>query len=58
MSRSTRGRSSNLPGPDHRKNKLPHGICRVRMRRGTDAWYRTLAWIDVVATASAGQTQA
>lgn len=45
-------------GTGHRKNLLPHGTCRVRMRRGTDAWYRTLAWIDVVAAALAGQTKA
>ena len=39
------------PGTGHRKNHLPHGVCRVRMRRSADALYRTLAWIDVIADA-------
>jgi hypothetical protein len=37
------------PGTGHRKNKLSHGVCRVRMRRSADAWHRTLAWIEVIA---------
>ena len=35
-------------GSGHRKNHLPEGVCRVRMRRSTDAWLRTLSWIDVL----------
>lgn len=42
-------------GTGHRKNRLRHGICRVRMRRATDAWYRTMEWITVVASALAGK---
>jgi len=37
------------PGTGHRKNKLPHGVCRVRMRRSADAWHRTMAWIELIA---------
>lgn len=37
-------------GTGHRKNILPNGVCRVRLRRGTDAWLRTLTWIDVLRT--------
>lgn len=44
------------PGTGHRTNILRHGICRVRMRRATDAWYRTMVWIGVVADVLAGQT--
>lgn len=40
-------------GSGHRKNTLDHGVCRVRMRRGTNASYRTAEWIDVVANALA-----
>ncbi len=36
-------------GTGHRKNTLPNGVCRVMMRRGTDAWIRTMEWIDVLA---------
>lgn len=36
-------------GTGHRKNHLPHGVCRVRVRKSVDAWIRTMAWIDVVA---------
>lgn len=36
------------PGTGHRKNTLPNGVCRTRMRRGTDAWYRTEAWTEVI----------
>ena len=38
-------------GTGHRKNHLPSGVCRVRLRRGTDAFLRTMAWIDVLAGA-------
>ena len=37
-------------GTGHRKNKLAHGVCRVHMNRSTDAWWRTLAWIESLAT--------
>lgn len=33
-------------GTGHRKNKLAHGVCRVIVRRSTDAWIRTMAWIS------------
>ena len=36
-------------GTGHRKNHLTHGVALIRMRRSTDAWIRTLAWIDVLA---------
>ena len=36
-------------GTGHRKNHLPHGICRVRMRNPSDPWNRIMVWIDVVA---------
>lgn len=42
-------------GTGHRKNRLVHGVCRIRMRRATDAWHRTLVWIGVVAAALAGR---
>ena len=35
-------------GTGHRKDHLPHGTCRLTMRSSTDAWLRTLEWIDVV----------
>ncbi len=34
-------------GTGHRKNHLPSGVCRVRMQRSTDAWIRTMVWLDV-----------
>lgn len=37
------------PGTGHRKNPLPHGVCRVRTLRGSNHWNRTMVWIDVVA---------
>lgn len=43
-------------GTGHRKNHLFHGVCKVRMRRSTDAWIRTLVWVDVVATAFTAAT--
>jgi hypothetical protein len=36
-------------GTGHRNNRLPHGICRVTVRRSTDAWVRTMGWIDALA---------
>jgi len=36
-------------GTGHRKNNLIHGVCRVSMTKSTDAFHRTMAWIDVVA---------
>ena len=33
-------------GTGHRKNKLAHGVCRVQMSCSTNAWFRTMAWID------------
>jgi hypothetical protein len=36
-------------GTGHRKNKLAHGVCKVQMSRSTDAWWRTMAWIDCLA---------
>ena len=35
-------------GTGHRKNHLPSGVCRVRVRRSTDAWIRTMAWIGSI----------
>ncbi len=40
-------------GTGHRKNHLLHGVCRVSMRRSTDAWERTMAWIDALPVALA-----
>jgi hypothetical protein len=37
------------PGSGHRKNHLPHGICRVRVMRPADHWNRVMTWIDVAA---------
>ena len=34
-------------GTGHRKNHLPHGGCRVRMLRSTNAWLVTMVWLDV-----------
>lgn len=36
-------------GTGHRKNHLPHGICRVRTRNASNHWHRVIVWIDVVA---------
>lgn|GEM_PF-5389620 len=33
-------------GTGHRTNTLPHGVCRLTMRRSSDALHRTLAWIE------------
>ncbi|MGH8913076.1 MAG: hypothetical protein ACRDZM_01000 [Acidimicrobiia bacterium] len=35
-------------GTGHRKNHLSTGVCRVTMRRSTDAFLTTMAWIDFV----------
>jgi hypothetical protein len=35
-------------GTGHRKNHLPHGVCRATMRRSTDAWITTLAWVNFI----------
>lgn len=32
-------------GTGHRTNHLPHGVCKVRMRRSADAWVMTMAWV-------------
>jgi hypothetical protein len=37
-------------GPGHRKNHLPHGVCRVRTLRASNYWQRVMVWIDVVAS--------
>lgn len=36
-------------GTGHRKNIHAQGVCRVVVRNGTDAWLRTMTWIDSVA---------
>jgi hypothetical protein len=36
-------------GTGHRKNHLSHGVCRVRLRRGTDAFLKTMSWVDYLA---------
>ena len=36
-------------GTGHRRNRLPWGVCRVFVRRSTDAWLRTMEWVDVLA---------
>lgn len=40
------------PGTGHRKNHLPHGVCRVRVRRSSNPHVRTMEWIDVIAGSS------
>jgi hypothetical protein len=35
-------------GTGHRSNRLKHGVCRVRMRRSTDAYLRTMTWIAML----------
>lgn len=34
------------PGTGHRKNRLPHGVCRIRVCRSADHWQRTMEWIQ------------
>ena len=36
-------------GTGYRKNHLAHGVCRVHLRRGTDAFIRTMVWIENLA---------
>jgi hypothetical protein len=36
-------------GTGHRKNHLPHGVCKVRVRRSSNMWNRVMAWKEVVA---------
>ena len=36
-------------GTGHRKNHLPCGVCRVTLRRSTDAFVRTMKWIETLA---------
>ncbi|MCP3974114.1 MAG: hypothetical protein GY720_06435 [bacterium] len=35
-------------GTGHRKNHLAHGVCAVIVRRSTDAFHRTMGWIDAL----------
>jgi hypothetical protein len=35
-------------GTGHRKNHLATGVCRVTMRRSTDAFLRTITWIRFI----------
>jgi hypothetical protein len=35
-------------GTGHRKNHLAYGVCRVTMRKSTNAFVTTLTWIDIV----------
>jgi len=37
-------------GTGHRKNTLQWGVCRATLRRSTDAWIRTMEWIEVLGT--------
>ncbi len=37
------------PGTGHRKNRQRHGVCRVRLRRSTDAWLSVMEWVHVLA---------
>ena len=32
-------------GTGHRRNRLEHGVCRVRVCRSTDHWHTTMEWI-------------
>ena len=41
-------------GTGYRKNHLPFGVCQVRVRKCSDHWIRTMAWVDTVATARWG----
>ncbi len=36
------------PGTGHRNNRLPWGVCRVRLRRSADAFVTTMAWIEAL----------
>jgi len=35
-------------GTGHRKNHLAHGVCRVSMRKSTNAWITTLTWVEFI----------
>jgi len=35
-------------GTGHRKNHLAHGVCTVLLRRSTDAFHRTMGWIEAL----------
>lgn len=35
-------------GTGHRKNRIPFGVCTLKVRRCTNGWYRTLAWIEAL----------
>jgi hypothetical protein len=35
-------------GTGHRKNHLAHGVCRVSMRKSTNAWITTMAWVGFI----------
>jgi hypothetical protein len=35
-------------GTGHRGNTLEHGVCRTHMRRSTDHFLRTMAWIEAL----------
>jgi hypothetical protein len=37
-------------GTGYRKNHLAHGVCRVSMRKSTNAWITTLAWVEFIKT--------
>jgi hypothetical protein len=39
------------PGTGHRKNRLAQGVCRIAVRRSTDHFVRTMAWIDALESA-------
>jgi len=34
------------PGTGHRKKKLPHGVCRVRVDKASDHWHAVMQWIE------------
>ena len=33
-------------GTGHRKNHLPTGVCRLRMRKSTNAFLTTMIWVE------------
>ena len=35
-------------GTGHSKNHLAYGVCRLSMRKSTDAFIMTLAWVDFI----------
>ncbi|MGH8924178.1 MAG: hypothetical protein ACRDWA_06015 [Acidimicrobiia bacterium] len=36
-------------GTGHRKNRWLHGVCRVSVKRSSNAFHRTMAWIECLA---------